>query len=146
MSDAAAIIDKFGNAEIAFDFSHSCVEELKRRIPAHCREYDPERRVWAIERGPFVPVAIDILRDIYGAQNVYVHDDRVSGHQDATSAPQQDMAYTTLHLLPTAPPELVQAAYRTLSKLAHPDTGGNAAEMVAINNAIEDLRNRGVAS
>lgn len=47
--------------------------------------------------------------------------------------------YTVLHLLPTAPPELVKASYRTLASLHHPDKGGDTAIMAKINEAYEDL-------
>jgi hypothetical protein len=49
-------------------------------------------------------------------------------------------AYRTLHLLPTAPPEVVQAAHRVLVKLTHPDAGGTHEAAVAINRAIAIIR------
>ncbi len=49
-------------------------------------------------------------------------------------------AYGALHLLPTAPPELVTAAYRALAQLHHSDRGGDAAAMVQINRAVAILR------
>ena len=47
------------------------------------------------------------------------------------------------YLLPSAPPELVAAAYRTLSRLCHPDRGGSHERMVGLNAAVERLRDRG---
>lgn len=49
-------------------------------------------------------------------------------------------AYGVLHLLPSAPPELVTVAYRTLAQLHHPDRGGDAAVMVRLNQAVAILR------
>jgi len=49
-------------------------------------------------------------------------------------------AYACLHLLPTAPPELVQVAHRWAARAHHPDHGGTAARMSAINAAIEIIR------
>ncbi len=49
-------------------------------------------------------------------------------------------AYAALHLLPTAPPEVVQAAHRALVKLHHPDAGGDHAAAVAVNQAITLIR------
>ncbi len=49
-------------------------------------------------------------------------------------------AYAALHLLPTAPPELVQVAHRWAARAHHPDRGGTAARMSAINAAIETIR------
>jgi len=64
---------------------------------------------------------------------------RSERHQDAPAAPLTE-AYATLHLLPSAPPELVTAAYRTLAQLHHPDRGGDTGAMSAINQAVEILR------
>ena len=46
-----------------------------------------------------------------------------------------------LHL-PTAPPELVEGAYRILARLHHPDAGGSREAMQAINGADAALRER----
>jgi curved DNA-binding protein CbpA len=46
-------------------------------------------------------------------------------------------AYARLHLLPTAPPELVQAAHKVMVKLTHPDSGGSHEAAVLINLAWE---------
>lgn len=49
---------------------------------------------------------------------------------------------SVLHLAPGAPWEVVQAAYRALAGLHHPDRGGDTAKMQAINRAYEDLKRR----
>jgi Putative quorum-sensing-regulated virulence factor len=50
--------------------------------------------------------------------------------------------YAELHLLPSAPPEVVDAAYRALVKLLHPDWvgPGSMSRMVALNNARDAIR------
>jgi len=56
-----------------------------------------------------------------------------------------DADYAVLHLLPTAPLELVKVAYRTLSKLYHPDTSkfpDAEKRMKAINRAYEAIKKR----
>ncbi len=50
-------------------------------------------------------------------------------------------AYQALHLQPTAPPELIPVVYRALAKMAHPDAGGQHADMVGLNRAYECLSN-----
>jgi hypothetical protein len=50
--------------------------------------------------------------------------------------------YRALHLLPSAPPELVDAAYRTLAKRAHPDVGGDATTMRRLTEAHDALSRR----
>jgi hypothetical protein len=50
-------------------------------------------------------------------------------------------AFDTLHLLPSAPPYVVQGVYRLLAQRAHPDhAGGDTAAMQRINGAYELAR------
>lgn len=46
-------------------------------------------------------------------------------------------AFAALHLLPSAPAELVKAAHRITAKRLHPDRGGDHRRMVAANLAAE---------
>jgi curved DNA-binding protein CbpA len=52
----------------------------------------------------------------------------------------RDDPYIVLHLRPTAPPELVNAAHKVLAKLNHPDAGGDTITMQRINSAVESIR------
>lgn len=47
-----------------------------------------------------------------------------------------------LHIAEDAPLEVAEAAYRALSRKAHPDAGGNHERMKALNLAIEAIRAR----
>jgi len=47
--------------------------------------------------------------------------------------------YKTLHLLPSAPPEVVKAAYKALAMKLHPDHGGDTDAMQRINDAYRRL-------
>lgn len=141
MTAAAIHIAADGTAEVAFEFCFSAVDELKARIPYHAREWHPDRKVWTIASGPFIGVAISIMQDIFGANSMYIQDDR-AGRRPANGAPTLDTAYRTLHLQPTAPPHLIQAAYKTLSLMHHPDRGGDTAAMQSINSAMDSLRDQ----
>ena len=55
--------------------------------------------------------------------------------QSTTTAVER--AYAEMHLLPSAPPELVQAAHRVLLKQVHPDRGGTHEQTVRLNLAWE---------
>lgn len=48
--------------------------------------------------------------------------------------------YAALHIANDAPLAVAEAAYKTLAKLYHPDVGGNAEKMKAINAAIAFIR------
>lgn len=49
-------------------------------------------------------------------------------------------SFAVLHLLPTAPPEVIKAVYRVLASIHHPDKGGDMRKMQAINAAYEALQ------
>ncbi|MCC6943518.1 MAG: J domain-containing protein [Thermomicrobiales bacterium] len=118
--------------ELQFPFDGAFVEMLKREIPAACRSWDPVRRVWTISADDqyWASLAVDLLVSRFPRARVAREANRETGGNDP---------YRSLHLLPTAPPELVKSAYRTLSKLNHPDHGGDTAAMQAINAAYAAL-------
>lgn len=67
--------------------------------------------------------------------------ERAGSRSRHTAVVTLDDAYQTLHLLPSAPPEVVAAAHRVLIKLHHPDVaGGDHDTAVAINQAMEAIR------
>jgi len=47
--------------------------------------------------------------------------------------------YEVLQVSPRAEPEVIRAAYRTLARKYHPDMGGSAARMIALNDAWDVL-------
>jgi len=53
--------------------------------------------------------------------------------------------FTVLGVLPEAPIEVAEAAYRALAKKAHPDAGGSSEAMGRLSRAIEEARARGAA-
>jgi hypothetical protein len=55
----------------------------------------------------------------------------------ASSGGRLDKYWNTLHLVPGAPPEIIRAVYRELSKKHHPDKGGDIRKMQEINAAVE---------
>jgi hypothetical protein len=64
----------------------------------------------------------------------------VEGRLLRTTAVDLKAAYDALHLPPTAPPELVIAFYRRLTRLYHPDQGWEGAAMVRLNAAVACIR------
>jgi len=105
--------------------------------------YDGDAREWTLPR-----YSIERLQrwaDAWASQQEWDaprrngqqrHDERAQDAPDGALT----LAYGVLHLLPSAPPELVTVAYRTLAQLHHPDRGGDAATMVQLNQAVAILR------
>lgn len=54
-----------------------------------------------------------------------------------------DEAYATLYVTTAAPTEVVTASFRVLSKLHHPDNGGDTEVMARINAAYQELKRHG---
>jgi curved DNA-binding protein CbpA len=65
-----------------------------------------------------------------------------NGKPNQTSSALAELAdcFAVLHLRPTAPPPLVDSAYRVLARLNHPDSGGDGENMKKINMAYERLK------
>ncbi len=62
-------------------------------------------------------------------------------HEHTRTKPRlEPTAHATLHLLPSAPPELIRAAFKCLAQLVHPDKpGGDTEAMQRINAAYRKL-------
>ena len=55
-------------------------------------------------------------------------------------APEGDWRFERLHLLPDAPKEVIDAAYRALARMMHPDVGGSNEQMQGPNEAYESIK------
>ncbi|MDO8616080.1 MAG: J domain-containing protein [Dehalococcoidia bacterium] len=112
-----------GGYACRFGYDAELVTALKRAVPGRHRRWDPKRKAWLVSVGGW-PLA----------ERVFVEYGLLEGLRTSGTA------WDTLHLQPTAPPELVTAAYRTLAKLHHPDRGGSTERMRDLNLAFEKLR------
>ncbi len=114
-------------------------EEIRRLVPADRLDYDPLRKVWRI-RGVYWLSLKRALEDL-GYGRVREHQSRAAYEQSnpeaagATLAVHSHEAFETLFLLPGAPDSVVEAAYRALAKIYHPDMGGDPKRMMELNEA-----------
>ena len=124
------------------------IETLKSFVNPQLRSYDPSTKHWNIAE----PATYQLRRwTNYCRVNIHAEvkwlDAEDYDEEEEESAPpprqpkrpQKAEAYAALHLLPSAPPELIKAAYRALSRLNHPDHGGDTVAMQKINKAYEVL-------
>lgn len=113
------------------------VDEIKGALPPPFRSYDPATKAWTA-RLPYCERAITILRLFFPSATV----EEWEGHTKPPPRPGNLPLdpYATLHLLPSAPPELIKAAYLALSKLHHPDRGGDKEAMQRVNAAYDKLK------
>lgn len=146
---ASITLTEFGDAHLRFPFSQDLVADLKRQIPTHCRAWTPELKYWWIE-SDYVNLAARLAESYFDVE--YIDAPRPQQHTSSAPPPPPRPLhldpYETLHLLPSAPPELIEAAARALAKLHHPDLRPEHEKALAtmtmarINRAAEDLRRR----
>lgn len=127
--------------ELAFDYSADMVDAIKAQIPSRQRKWIPARKVWWFQAGQLA--SIEALGRMHCGSVIYLAERTDSDVQMVPA--EQAAAYRTLHLLPSAPDELVKAAYRILAKRLHPDAGGSTDGMQHVNAAYSLLsaRSRG---
>jgi len=114
------------------------IADLKTGIPSRSRRWDADNRRWLLRADVIESVAV--LLNSHGL--TYEHTG--AGESEVHSGAVLANPYHALHLLPTAPPELVRAAYRLLAKRHHPDGGGSHAAMQELGQAYQRIIGAGV--
>ena len=105
-----------------------------KALPVNWREWmsqAPGGRAWWI-----ADKALPRLWRILPGLAEYVADTAAAHRRDTCSDDMRE-AFAALHLLPSAPPDVVKAAFRALAKEMHPDVGGDTAATVRVNLAYE---------
>jgi hypothetical protein len=133
------------------DFS-LCVSTLKSFIPAGLRGYTPTTRQWFIDEDATHQLRrwLSYAETMIGARVEWIGGEAYAEYETECPPPLNTPPpppprpkpvdpYTALHLLPSAPPEVIKAAYRALAVKLHPDHGGNEEEMKRINAAYKRL-------
>jgi hypothetical protein len=115
---------------LAFDFSPEMVAAIKAHIPSRQRTWKPEIRQWW-----FKPEAQTVMLALAERHCGDVQHIQENGDLAPALPAELVAAYRSLHLLPSAPDDLVKAAYRVMCKLHHPDTGGVTSQMQRVNEA-----------
>jgi hypothetical protein len=135
------------------DFS-LCVSTLKSFIPATLRGYTPATRQWFIDEDATTHMRrwLSYAETMIGARvewiggATYGDSESYADYEPecppplntpppARPKPKAVDPYVTLHLLPSAPPEVVKAAYKALATLHHPDKPGGDGERMRVINA-----------
>lgn len=110
------------------------IQELKDSIPSYARNWSPDDKAWRVRSDYFLRKWLDEVRLFDGVTIEWERERR------ATPRPSRRAeAYKALHLLETAPPELLKAAHKTLAFLNHPDRGGDLRVMQTVNAAYDVL-------
>jgi len=121
-----------------------CIDALKSYIGVPLRSYKPASRAWEVDADAddALKCWLTFCRTEIGADVIWLKGGEYRqrhNHQPHEPRPKNIDPYVTLHLLPSAPPELVKVAYRCLAQIHHPDHGGDTAAMQRINAAFKML-------
>lgn len=121
-------------------FDRSFVEALKSGIPYRCREWDPDRKVWAVD-AEFAWLGLTLFKKHFPHGVVVdAHGERERQQtRPSGSTTTGNSDCRTLYVTDDAPFEVIKAAYNALAKLHHPDKGGDTTKMQQINAAYERL-------
>ncbi len=122
---------------VTFPFDRIFVDAIKADVPPHSRTYDPDEKAW------YIAVAYQrIIRQLLEAVFIEVEVSDFGRHESRRAEPDVGgrTEFHVLHLRESAPPELVEAAFRCLARIHHPDRGGDTATMQAINSAYAALK------
>lgn len=138
------------------------VNDLKAEIPYYAKEFDRDSKHWIVD-GEYEETALEVASRYFETTVVVSEAEALRRERAArasTSPPPPRPAHNAqqcldevrrlwreeaaLHLLPDAPWDVVQAAYRALAKIHHPDLVGAAghAAMVRVNGAYALLTKR----
>jgi hypothetical protein len=134
----------FGEAAFTVAYAHepaqakAFIAELKDAVPYKFRTYDPALKEWRVWGG-FEELAVALLLQHFADAEV---PRRGRPHAKPELKPSGNDHFRVLHLRETAPVQLIEASYRILARLNHPDAGGSTEVMQAINGAYTTLRER----
>jgi len=129
-------------------FDRAWINAVKLSVPPPSRRWVPSQKEWEIAPGyarHIVALTIKTFSYCIDADRVGGTGDRPGGSSPVQSRRDGDH-YATLHLTPSAPAAVVAAAYKALSRLHHPDRGGDHEAMLALNDAYQKLCERGAAA
>jgi hypothetical protein len=121
-----------------------CVSTLKEFIHAYSRSYEPTTRKWCIDEDAYDQLFqwLDYAHAELGARVEWQTSSdrkREKPPEPPPAKPKASDPYTALHLLPSAPPEVIKAVYKVLAMKHHPDHGGSEETMKRLNEAYGKL-------
>ncbi len=116
-----------------FDYHTDLIDALKVGVAKRLRRWDPEEEAWVVS-GEF-----EIFERILHRWGFQPCAECLTQFLRPPPPPPgaQRTDLDVLFLKPGAPPSLIDAAYRSLSKIYHPDLGGSNEKMKELNLAYE---------
>ena len=132
-----------GNFEIKLksddsDAFMSAIAALKNCVRPMDRAWRPATKSWCVDASAEFEMGewLALCQSNFNAE-VARAKEKQKERREGRAAPKKPEAdpFAALYLLPSAPVEVVKAAYRALATIHHPDKGGDVATMQRINAA-----------
>jgi hypothetical protein len=143
----ATIIYRENEIWVRTPFNKEFIDWIKSDVMIDCRHWDEEEKVWVISYSYEDDLIMECFKLFHDVKRVGTRSAKKTGPRAWKRPKQSPMdgwtAYDVLHIQPSAPPELIKAAYRVMVKLYHPDVydGLDATDqMKKINDAYEKIR------
>jgi hypothetical protein len=142
---------------IRFHYQKNLVEAIKR-IPSAVRSWDPAEKIWYVDNAYIQDACRYLDEAVYDVTaKAGPHgrdttpegdagddwDDAFDDEDEEEEAPRKhpyEREFTALHLRCDAPAPVIDAVYRALALICHPDRGGEHRRMVEINLAYEKVK------
>ncbi len=136
-----------GWVTLRFPYCAGAVSKIKADIPGRQRFWDNSTYTWGVSKAWFHTLEAILKRCLPRERwHFSAEAERLLGRGQRPSAPTANTdPYKSLYLIPSAPKQVISAAYYALAKMHHPDIGGSRDTMAAINGAFEIIT-RGSAS
>ena len=128
----------FDELECTIPFQADLIAAWKDAIPFRYRSFDPDTRAWRFW-GCYESIAVDLLQRFFPGTDIPT---RPAAHASSRGRQRGNNHFEILHLLPSAPSELIDAAYRCLAKQFHPEVRGDPAIMRQLTEAHDALSRR----
>jgi hypothetical protein len=133
-------IDRGTNlVEVVAPYSPELVSLLKTRIPSISRQWNPDTKSWSI--APRCASTLTLSTGLLGFDIEWL---TTKGSASSTKQAAGDADLAKLYILQGAPKEVVQAAYRALALLYHPDRAGyeSTTRMQEVNRAYDNVKKK----
>jgi len=135
--NAAVRFDHRGDHyEVSFPYDPTAVAVIKA-LPSYARRWNPDRKLWRVEI-EYARSLAGNLREL-GYVVVGVEPPREPPRANGRTINGTAWAHTLLH---RAGPERSERVFRALSKILHPDVGGDTQLQRELNDAYRELEGR----
>lgn len=141
-----------GELRIRTPFDRDYIDRMKFEISSNMRQWDVQEKVWIVQSSVFDEIH-HLISEYFPGHVILISYDAQAEidryHEKPPQARQGESShsiaistgpYAVLFINDSAPNCVVDAAYKALAKLYHPDCGGDSGSMSRINSAIASIK------